>query len=93
MQALLRAAGDTSCNNSELKCARMHQHELTSVASGRVIAQALTCPHKGQRHGPKTGWVMKLGTQSLFGRRNLSLLSMRHFSIKCGSGKKGVPGK
>ena len=55
MQALLRAASGTCLSKSALKCTRVHQHGPEGVAPSVAMAQALGCPHKGQRQRSTAG--------------------------------------
>jgi hypothetical protein len=61
IQALFRAAWGTCLSKSALNCTLVHQHGPDAAWPGVAMAQALGCPHKGQRQGSRSGWVMKKG--------------------------------
>jgi hypothetical protein len=70
MQALLRAASGTCFSKSALKGTRVHQQgAVASAPTLRVaMAQALGCPHKGQRQGSMArGAVMTTDSQFQMG--------------------------
>jgi len=54
MQAWLRATIGTCFSKSALKCTRVHQ-QGSADGTGAAMAQALACPHKGQRQGSTVG--------------------------------------
>jgi hypothetical protein len=67
MQALLRAASGTCFSKSALKGTSVHQQGVVASAPilGVAMAQALGCPHKGQRQGFMASCVMTEIAQSL----------------------------
>jgi phosphatidylglycerophosphatase A len=67
MQALLRAATGTCFNKSALNSTSVHQQGavVSDAILGVAMAQALGCPHKGQRQGSLASCVMTEIAQSL----------------------------
>jgi hypothetical protein len=68
MQALLRAASGTCFSKSALNDTRVHQQGPDAAWPGVAMAQALGCPHKGQRQGSMArGAVMTADSQFQMG--------------------------
>jgi hypothetical protein len=61
----LRAASGTRFSKSALKGTIVHQQGPDAAWPGVAMAQALGCPHKGQRQGSMASCVMTEIAQSL----------------------------
>ncbi|MEY2622648.1 MAG: hypothetical protein RIT26_2468 [Pseudomonadota bacterium] len=78
MQALCCAWAGTRASNSALKLCVAHQHggagrpEVVAMSRAACMAQALACPHSGQRAGSTSGVICLQAPALTFSRQPCS---------------------